>query len=405
MYLTISKRLEFSASFRYFVKQWSPRRNAAFFGRAVGSPHGYGGNFAAFFVFHGPVDPENGMLINVTTIKQRVQQLLHSRYDHKFLNGDTPPFDQIVPTPENLVRRLFQETAPLFDGESASLVVCHLEQTPSRAATAYANGRIEQHHGLEFSAARRTWSPRLSEKQNERLFGAAAADHGHHYRLRVTLVGDIDPIHGFIFPDKDSDQALNALQALLDHRNLNRDVPDLQDLPITTECLARFIHQRLRPSLPLSRVTLWENPWFYAEYDEASVSAIGIRAVFPAAHRLHSPGLSDEENRRVYDICNNPRGHGHLYQVEATVEDALDERTGTVGRLADLRRGVQRALEPWAYRHLDQDTDDFKDRPSTSENIIQVLWPRIEDAIHHPLKRLRLWETPNNRFTQRRDVM
>src|SRR6185503_7401925 len=40
---------------------------------------------------------------------------------------------------------------------------------------------------------------------------------------------------------------------------------------------------------------------------------------FSAAHRLHVPALSDEENRRTFGKCNNPRGHGHNYQVEVTV--------------------------------------------------------------------------------------
>jgi 6-pyruvoyltetrahydropterin/6-carboxytetrahydropterin synthase len=35
---------------------------------------------------------------------------------------------------------------------------------------------------------------------------------------------------------------------------------------------------------------------------------------FSAAHRLHSPQLTDEENARVYDKCNNPNGHGHNYK-------------------------------------------------------------------------------------------
>lgn len=35
---------------------------------------------------------------------------------------------------------------------------------------------------------------------------------------------------------------------------------------------------------------------------------------FSAAHRLHSPSLSDEENEKLYGKCNNPNGHGHNYK-------------------------------------------------------------------------------------------
>lgn len=35
---------------------------------------------------------------------------------------------------------------------------------------------------------------------------------------------------------------------------------------------------------------------------------------FSSAHRLHSPHLTDEENRVLYDKCNHPHGHGHNYK-------------------------------------------------------------------------------------------
>ena len=35
---------------------------------------------------------------------------------------------------------------------------------------------------------------------------------------------------------------------------------------------------------------------------------------FSAAHRLHSPHLSDEENASLYGKCNHVNGHGHNYK-------------------------------------------------------------------------------------------
>ena len=32
---------------------------------------------------------------------------------------------------------------------------------------------------------------------------------------------------------------------------------------------------------------------------------------FSASHRLHSPGLTEAQNERLYGKCNNPFGHGH----------------------------------------------------------------------------------------------
>ena len=42
-------------------------------------------------------------------------------------------------------------------------------------------------------------------------------------------------------------------------------------------------------------------------------------ASFAAAHRLHSPHLTDEENKRIFGKCNHMNGHGHNYRVEVTV--------------------------------------------------------------------------------------
>lgn len=43
------------------------------------------------------------------------------------------------------------------------------------------------------------------------------------------------------------------------------------------------------------------------------------REHFSAAHRLHSPHLSDDENKAIFGKCNNCNGHGHNYQLEVTV--------------------------------------------------------------------------------------
>jgi 6-pyruvoyltetrahydropterin/6-carboxytetrahydropterin synthase len=403
MYLTISKRFEFSASHRYYNKQWSEDRNRAVFGKAAGTSHGFGQNYTAFFVFHGEPDRRTGMVINVSTIKERIKALLDRRYDHKYLNVDTSPFDDIQPTPENIARELLKEITPLFAGDEARPVVCHLTETPGREATAYADGTVESHFHLEFSAARRTFSPHLNDQENIRLFGVAAAPggHGHGYRLRVTIGGDVNADSGMILPDQEVQAVLGDLRDMLDYRNLNTDIPDLRGMPITTENLSRYIWSKLRGSLPLRRVRLHEKADFFAEYHGRNRFFMGIESSFNAAHRLHSPLLSDAENRSTYEKCNNPGGHGHLYRVEATIAGKLDERSGTLAPLDQLFSGLRASLSPWDYKHLDLDTDDFTGKPSTSENMLKILWPRVNDNVGGSLHRLRLWETPNNRFALR----
>ena len=112
--------------------------------------------------------------------------------------------------------------------------------------------------------------------------------------------------------------------------------------------------------------------------------------------------LSDAENTKLYGKCNNPTGHGHGYLTETTIGGEYDERIGTLHDFAALQNAIDESLKPWQDRHLDLETDDFRHAPSTGENIVRALWPKIDNRVNQQLVRLRLWETANNRFTLRR---
>ena len=71
MFLTVSKRLEFSASRRLFIPRWTDNQNLIAFGPETKAVYGSGRNYVAHFVFTGPVDPTTGMLINISEIKER----------------------------------------------------------------------------------------------------------------------------------------------------------------------------------------------------------------------------------------------------------------------------------------------------------------------------------------------
>src|SRR5256885_8504585 len=187
MLLTVSKRLEFSASRRLFVSRWTDSENLAAFGEESRAKYGTGRNYVAYFIFSGRVDPVTGMLINISEIKERAGRVVDDQFDHKFLNEDNPAFRETPPTAENIAHQLFNDVAPLFADVDAKLVACHLIETPDRSATFYVDGACEANYWFEFSAARQTMSPRLTPAENERLFGAAATVHGHNYRTRLTF--------------------------------------------------------------------------------------------------------------------------------------------------------------------------------------------------------------------------
>jgi len=122
------------------------------------------------------------------------------------------------------------------------------------------------------------------------------------------------------------------------------------------------------------------------------------RMHFNAAHRVHNPALSDEENERLFGLCNNPHWHGHNYMLDVSVTGPIDPRTGYVMDLGVLKRIVQREIvDKVDHRNFNVQVDFMRDVIPTAENIVVACWrvlaPQVAPA---RLRRLVLWETPNN---------
>ncbi|HEY6071567.1 MAG TPA: 6-carboxytetrahydropterin synthase, partial [Chthoniobacterales bacterium] len=365
MLLTVSKRLEFSASRRLFVSRWSESENLAAFGEESRAQHGTGRNYVVYFIFSGLVDPVTGMLINISEIKRRAGGVVDAGFDHKFLNADNESFRDVVPTAENIARQLFSDVAPLFSDVDAKLVAVHLIETPDRSATYYADGQSDANYWFEFSAARQTMSPRLTAAENAKLFGESTAIHGHNYRTRLSFrkKKPDDPI----VQQHDIDLCIKSLRDEFDHKFLNEQ-SSLKDRPITTESLALYFRDRIAATLPIHRIRLHERDDFFAEVWPDQNMFLGIQARFSAAHRLHVPSFSDKENQELFGKCDNPAGHGHLYLAEATIGGNYDERSGTLYDFVALQKTLKESVKPWQDRHLDLETEEFRKISSTGEN-------------------------------------
>ena len=122
------------------------------------------------------------------------------------------------------------------------------------------------------------------------------------------------------------------------------------------------------------------------------------RLMFNAAHRVHNPALSAEENVRLFGKCNNPNWHGHNYTLDVSVRGEIDGRTGYVMDLGALKRLVEeRAVNKIDHMNLNLDVDFMQGVNPTSENIIVAIWRELQPAITPAtLVRLVLWETANN---------
>lgn len=70
--------------------------------------------------------------------------------------------------------------------------------------------------------------------------------HGHSYRVRVWVCGDLDPTLGWVVDFADIKAACEPIREVLDHRYLN-EIEGLENP--TAEVLVRWIWLRLAPSL------------------------------------------------------------------------------------------------------------------------------------------------------------
>jgi 6-pyruvoyltetrahydropterin/6-carboxytetrahydropterin synthase len=122
------------------------------------------------------------------------------------------------------------------------------------------------------------------------------------------------------------------------------------------------------------------------------------RAVFSASHRLHSPQLSDAENRQLFGKCNHPNGHGHNYVLEVTVRGEVDPKTGMVMNLADLKGAIAETIEAEVdHRYLNLDCPSFKGINPTTENLAMICWKLLSSKLPKGLLyEVKLHETENN---------
>lgn len=105
--------------------------------------------------------------------------------------------------------------------------------------------------GIEFSSSLRVRHPKLSDAENERLYGPLARTHGHNFRLEVTLAGEPDPVTGMVMDLKDVKELLDReVDARFDHRDLIEDGPWFAREPATPENFARLLFRLIDAALP-----------------------------------------------------------------------------------------------------------------------------------------------------------
>jgi 6-pyruvoyltetrahydropterin/6-carboxytetrahydropterin synthase len=119
---------------------------------------------------------------------------------------------------------------------------------------------------------------------------------------------------------------------------------------------------------------------------------------FNAAHRLFVPAWSNEENERVFGLCNNPNFHGHNYELIVKITGVPDAATGFVIDLNILSHIIKKEiLDRFDHKNLNMDIEYFKEKNPTTENIAVVIYKILREKIDKDLDvQVRLYETERN---------
>jgi 6-pyruvoyltetrahydropterin/6-carboxytetrahydropterin synthase len=124
-----------------------------------------------------------------------------------------------------------------------------------------------------FNAAHKLFNPAWSKERNDEVFGKCANEnwHGHNFELFVTVKGEPNPETGFIVDAKLLSRIIkDQVVDVLDHRNLNLDVPFMHGKICSIENLVYGIWHELLPHMPmgvsLHCIRLVETPRIFVEY-------------------------------------------------------------------------------------------------------------------------------------------
>ncbi len=255
--------------------------------------------------------------------------------------------------------------------------------------------------------------PQWNAAENQRIYGLETRPHGHNYLVEATVSGHVDPRTGMVVNIKQMKAALKAVLVHYDHRSLNHDHPTFRQTAPTSERILCRMWQELAPTIEqgrLERLQLFEQEarLFVTHHPESALAqppATGTVLTrrsyrFSAAHRLHSPHLSDDENKALFLDCNNPSGHGHDYGLEITLRGTVDSRTGLVADHNEVDQIIRTTIvERYHYRHLNEDLPEYTGVVTTSENIVRIIWETLQKALgSERLYCVRLQETRDNYF-------
>jgi 6-pyruvoyltetrahydropterin/6-carboxytetrahydropterin synthase len=212
----------------------------------------------------GEADPQTGYFMNIKRIDQAVRDHVLPELQNLVL-GPTPATQLPMGWLMQRMGHLLHE--PL--GGTVDRLELRLTPMFRLILRSDAMDRVTIRQQYEFSAAHRLHVSELSEQQNREIFGKCnnPAGHGHNYRLEVAVSVPIEA-DGHVLQVEALDSVVDqhVIEAL-DHKHLNKDVPQFAERNPSVEHIAQVIWQMVSEPIAamdeagriaLEEVRVWE---------------------------------------------------------------------------------------------------------------------------------------------------
>ena len=217
----------------------------------------------------GPARPQTGLLMNVSEIDRTVRRhalpVFIERVCRSLRRREHVGFDKLA----SLLAAAGEHLRGQFGPAHVDRLTLQLNPFRKLAMDTNIPGVLYFSEKFEFAAMHKLWNSSFSEPENLQIFGKCAnpTGHGHNYLVEVTVATDAET------PDVEvgafEHTVDTELMQLVDHKNLNLDVPAFHDRIPTVENLALFAWERLTGRFGSARlhcVTVWESDRTYCSY-------------------------------------------------------------------------------------------------------------------------------------------
>lgn len=97
--------------------------------------------------------------------------------------------------------------------------------------------------------------------------GKCENQHGHNWLVEAYVKGDKLDKSNILIDYKVIKSELKEVLEYLDHKDIN-ELPEFKNVSPSSEILAKYIYDKLKEKLPVSKISVWETPTSCATYYE-----------------------------------------------------------------------------------------------------------------------------------------